>query len=94
MHELSITQSILDITLRYAEKANAKRVTDLYLVIGQLSSVVDESVQFYWDFISKDSIADGATLHFKRIPIEMKCNVCQTQFKPNGEVFTCPTMRK
>lgn len=91
MHELSITESILSITLRYAEEANAQRVTDLYLVIGQLSSVVDESVQFYWDFVSKDSIAEGATLHFKRIPIEMKCKQCQTQFSPEGESFTCPS---
>lgn len=91
MHELSITQSILDITLRYAQEANAQRVTDLYLVIGQLSSVVDESVQFYWDFVSKGSIADGATLHFKRIPLTMKCNDCQTEFTPDSEVFTCPS---
>ncbi|MFN2270088.1 MAG: hydrogenase maturation nickel metallochaperone HypA, partial [Anaerolineae bacterium] len=51
MHELSITESILKIALRHAEQAGAKRITRLNLVIGELSGVVGESVQFYWDMI-------------------------------------------
>ena len=68
MHELSVTESILEIALRHASKTKAARITNLYLVIGQLASIVDDSVQFYWDIISKDTIAEGAKLHFKRLP--------------------------
>ena len=64
MHELSITESILDITLRHARQAGAGRVTNLYLVIGQLASIVDDSVQFYWDIVAKGTLAEGAHLHF------------------------------
>ena len=39
MHELSVTQSLLNIALQHAEKANAKRVTDLNIVIGELASI-------------------------------------------------------
>jgi|GEM_PF-5568018 len=52
MHELSVTESVLEIACRHAGKAQAKRVTDIYLVIGRLSSIVDDSVQFYWNLIS------------------------------------------
>ena len=53
MHELAVTQSILDISLRYAQKANAKRIGVIHLVIGKFSSIVDDSVQFYWDMIGR-----------------------------------------
>lgn len=89
MHELSVTESILEIALRYAEEAEAARVTNLYLVIGDLSSVVDESVQFYWDFISEDTIAAGATLHFRRIRGEMECQECGVRYPP-ADNLTCP----
>lgn len=90
MHELSVTQSILDIVLEYANNANARKVTDIYLVIGQLSSIVDDSVQFYWDIIAKDTLAEGAILHFKRISAEFECLDCLTRYSPNGENLLCP----
>ena len=49
MHELAVTESILKTSLEYAEKEQAKKVTDVFLVIGKLSSYVDDSIQFYWD---------------------------------------------
>jgi len=93
MHELSVTESILEISLRHANQANAKRITNLYLVIGQLASIVDDSVQFYWDIVSKGTIADGATLHFRRIPATLLCIDCNNQYKPGEDGFTCPNCR-
>ena len=90
MHELSVTESILEIALRHANQASAQRVTKLYLVIGQLASIVDDSVQFYWDIISKDTIADGATLHFRRLPATLLCLDCSHQYTPANDAFSCP----
>jgi hydrogenase nickel incorporation protein HypA/HybF len=90
MHELTVTESILEIALRHANEANATRVTNLYLVIGQFASIVDDSVQFYWDIISKETIAEGATLHFKRLPATLSCLDCNQQFTPGGDGFSCP----
>lgn len=90
MHELTITQSILDIALRHARNADANRITDLYLVLGQLSSIVDDSVQFYWDIIAKDTPAEGAKLHFQRVPTEILCLNCNHQYKPEDNQMACP----
>lgn len=90
MHELSITQSVLKITLQHAEKANAKRITDLHIVMGELSSMVDDSIQFYWDIIAKDTIAEGATLHFRRVPAEFQCMSCFKKYRPTGDGYSCP----
>jgi hydrogenase nickel incorporation protein HypA/HybF len=89
MHELSVTESILAIALRHGERANAKQISDLYLVIGSLSSIVDNSVQFYWDLISEGTIAEGANLHFHRIPAELVCRECDTSYSPESSL-TCP----
>lgn len=89
MHELPVTESLLEISLKYAEEANATCIKDLYIVIGQLASIIDDSVQFYWDIISKNTIAEGATLHFKRIPTEFKCRDCNHLFSPSNNDFSC-----
>jgi hydrogenase nickel incorporation protein HypA/HybF len=90
MHELSVTESILEIALRHAQAQNAKRITDLYLVLGQWSSLVDDSVQFYWDIISDGTIAKGATLHFRRVPVTLTCLDCGQEYQPTSEELICP----
>ncbi len=90
MHELSVTESVLEIACKHGEKAHANKVTDIYLVIGKLSSIVDDSVQFYWDFISKGTLCEGATLHFKRIPAELICLDCDHKYTLDDELTPCP----
>jgi hydrogenase nickel incorporation protein HypA/HybF len=90
MHELAITQSILEICVRHAKQAGARRIVNIHLVIGKFSSIVDDSVQFYWDTIAKGTIAEGAILLFQRIPAEMTCLDCGSVFEPNDETFACP----
>ena len=87
MHELAITENILDIAQK---NAKGQRITALNLVIGQLSSIVDDSVQFYWDLVSQGTSAEGAKLHFRRIPTEFECRDCGIRFYPVKDDFSCP----
>ena len=93
MHELPVTENILAIALRHAEGAGAKRITALYLTIGQLSSIVDDSIQFYWDIVSEGTVAKGARLHFKRIPVRLKCLDCGQEYAPDGSELACPACK-
>lgn len=90
MHELSVTESILSIALKHASLAQAARVTNIHIVLGQLSTVVDNSVQFYWDLVSQDTICKGATLHFERVPAKLLCLDCNTEYLLPGELSPCP----
>ena len=90
MHELAVTESLLKISLEHAEKADAKRVTDLHIVIGDLASMVDDSIQFYWDVIAKDTIAEKAILHFKRVPAQLQCMTCFEKYFPTDGELICP----
>ncbi len=91
MHELPVTESILEMVQRHAREANATRVTDLYLVMGQLSSLVDDSIQFYWDIISEGTLAEGAQLHFERVPGELFCLDCGSRYVMADTTFACPS---
>jgi hydrogenase nickel incorporation protein HypA/HybF len=91
MHELSVSENILDIAIRHAENAEASKIRDLHLVIGDLSSIIDDSVQFYWDIITKNTIAEGSTLHFKRLQTILECKNCNQEYQPNGKDLVCPS---
>jgi hydrogenase nickel incorporation protein HypA/HybF len=90
MHELPVTQSLLRIALDHAEKANAKQITALNIVMGELSSMVDDSIQFYWEVIAKDTIAEKAILNFRRIPAELQCMTCFEKYHPTDGELICP----
>jgi hydrogenase nickel incorporation protein HypA/HybF len=90
MHELAVTQSILEIALRHAQTQNAKRITHLYIQMGEWSSIVDDSIQFYWDMISENTIATAATLHFNRIPVSLTCKNCEFTYAPDSKELSCP----
>jgi hydrogenase nickel incorporation protein HypA/HybF len=90
VHELSITESILNIAVKYARKENAQKVTDINLIIGDLSSIVDDSVQFYWDIISKGTICENSHLHFQRVPATILCQNCGNQYELEHDLIPCP----
>ncbi len=89
MHELAVTESVLDIACKHAQKAQATKVTDIYLVIGRLSSIVDDSIEFYWNIISKDTICEEAQLHFNRVPAKLVCQECAHEYILEGDLTAC-----
>lgn len=91
MHELAVTQQALEIALRHAHAAHATRIVAIHLVVGQLSSIVDDSVQFYWDAIAHDTIAQSARLTFTRRPAQLRCTACGASFTlAEQQEFRCP----
>jgi hydrogenase nickel incorporation protein HypA/HybF len=80
MHELAVTQGILDVALQAANNAGSRRIAAINLVVGNLSSIVDDSVQFYFEILGKGTIAEGAILHFEREIARATCADC-------GQVF-------
>ncbi len=86
MHELSITEAILDVVLRHAA---GSRVTDVHLTVGELSSYVDDSIQLFWTELSRGTPAEGAMLHFKKQPGTLLCLVCGNEYPMDTPDFQC-----
>jgi len=94
LHEFSITQSILSIAIEKANTVKASRVSQINLVTGELSGIVDECVEFYFDFLSKDTIAAQASLSFHHPPTRLRCRNCDAVFSPDNLDWTCPNCHK
>ncbi len=90
MHELAVTQGMLSVALEHAAKAGATKIRHINLLIGDASGIVDDSVQFYFDFVSKGTPAEGAILHFERVPTRFRCHNCETEFSPGNKQWACP----
>ncbi|HEY95358.1 MAG TPA: hydrogenase maturation nickel metallochaperone HypA [Dehalococcoidia bacterium] len=90
MHEQNICESLLALAVKHAEQAHATRILRIYLVVGEYSGVVDESVEFYFNFLSKGTIAEGADIEFMHIPAQLRCRNCDTMFVPEQLNLHCP----
>lgn len=90
VHELAVTERILEIALKHAQAAGAVRVTDVNIVIGRLAGIADDSVQFFWELLSQDTLCVGSQLHFNRIPAQMQCQDCQHTYALEDELILCP----
>jgi hydrogenase nickel incorporation protein HypA/HybF len=76
MHELAITQNIVEICESHAA---GRRVRSVSLVIGALSGVVPEAVEFCFEACSRDTLLEGARLLIDRIPARARCRECATE---------------
>ncbi len=90
MHEMAVTEDILRIVEAHAPADTASQVTDIHLVIGELTSFIDDSIQFYFDILSPGTVAEGAALHFRRIETRFRCRRCGHEFEPEARDWLCP----
>jgi len=93
VHELPITEEILKIAVNHGEKNGAKRIVRVHLAIGDLTDLIDEWVQRYFDYLAKDSIAEGAELVIERVPIRVLCEECDETYEVDKKAmdFSCPS---
>ena len=91
MHEFSITESLLTLATEKAKEAKAQKITRINLIVGELSGVVDECVRFYFEHISKDTIASGAELVFETVGTKLRCDKCDAVFTPQDSNWSCPS---
>lgn len=90
MHEQSIVEPLLALALKKAEEAEAKRIVRIYLVVGVLAGVVESSVDFYFAFLGRNTIAEGAEIMYQRVPAELRCRNCGTVFQFKDNKLDCP----
>ena len=90
MHEMALAEGILDIALDYAKQNDAKKINEIGLLIGEMSGVEIESLTFSFAMLGKGTIAEGAELKIKHVPLMGKCSKCGKEFHVEHYDFWCP----
>ncbi len=90
MHELSIIQSALEIVEEQARQQGAVRVLAIRMAIGDLSGVVPEALEFAFEALASETLAEGARLEIDRVPVTCYCERCRKEFEADVYARTCP----
>lgn len=90
LHELGLTQSIIDLAIEYATRENAKKVSSITVEIGSISGVIPEAVEFAFDVCSKETLVEGAALHINHINGQGRCLDCKEISDIDFPTHICP----
>jgi len=87
MHEMAITQSVVD---SVSERIGPERVVRVVLEIGRLSGVVPDALRFCFEICAKGTTLDGAALEIREIAGRGHCSACGGDVALDFPVGVCP----
>ena len=90
MHELPVVENLIRTLDRQTEQERYKRILEVHLVVGELSGIVDECIETYFDMLSEGHSCENAILTFEHEPATLKCLKCGHEFQ-HGKSFACPS---
>ncbi|TFG16720.1 MAG: hydrogenase maturation nickel metallochaperone HypA [Promethearchaeota archaeon] len=76
MHEFSFAYQIFKVAEATAIKYNAKKISEVYLEIGELTLIVPELLKQSFKMATTGSIAEGAELKIEILPGKVRCRDC------------------
>jgi len=87
MHELSITQSVVDAV---SEHTDAAPVASVRLRIGKLSGVVPDALRFCFELVTEGTGLEGATLIIDEPAGAGHCRSCSSDLALTDIILLCP----
>ena len=90
MHEFGLMTYLLDGVEEKARELGASRILAVNLVIGDRASIVDDLLLYYFDELTPGTLAAGAQLNVRRVPMRFDCESCAGPYLPKGIDFRCP----
>ncbi len=87
MHELSLSSAIVNTATKHAD---GRRVVTVNLRVGRLRQVVPDTLQFYFEFVARDTMCEGAELVQEVIEARLHCRGCEHAWEIEIPAFRCP----
>jgi hydrogenase nickel incorporation protein HypA/HybF len=88
VHELSLSSAIINTA---AKHANGRPVKLVSLRVGQLRQVVPDTLEFYFAFVARGTVCEGAVLEQEIVEARLRCRPCATEWSIEIPAFRCPT---
>ena len=76
MHEFSLMKKIVDNALQTAKKENASKIKSVTIENGALSHLSRDNIEFWWQTLTKDTLAQDAIIIYIEKPARIHCNDC------------------
>ncbi len=90
VHEMALTESIVEIAVEAAKMQGARKVTRVFVDVGALSHVEPEALQFCFAAVSAGTLAEGASLEIERVPGAGWCADCEKSVALAERFSPCP----
>ena len=92
MHEYSIVEGVLDSVIPAAEKAGADRIVCVRLRVGDMTKVVQESLDFMWGICceQRGPMVEGCRLEVEYVYPRSACLKCGHEFEHDRFHLKCP----
>ena len=90
MHELGLTQSLIDLVQREAERQGFHRTLEIRMKLGEYADVVPEYIVDLFPRAAKGTAAEGAQLLFERVPGCFRCPDCGYEGWVDRRKAKCP----
>jgi len=87
MHELSLSSAIVNTVVKHAE---GRRVLVVELRVGKLRQVIPDTLEFYFEFVARGTVCEGARLDQELIAARLRCNGCGQEWEIEIPAFRCP----
>ncbi|QDR83197.1 hydrogenase maturation nickel metallochaperone HypA [Sporomusa termitida] len=89
MHELAIAQGILELALNTATSHGAGKITGIRVLTGELTGIVPESLEFGFAALAEGTMAAGACLSVRIVPLTGRCRDCGDERRVDKYRFIC-----
>lgn len=96
MHETGVCRSIVETVERYALANHAKRVRAVNIVLGEVHDIVPEILTGAFEWMCRETVAEGAEMHIRRVPFTVRCQKCGEVFGldcHDESTWSCPVCR-
>ena len=90
MHEMALCESVLSILEEQARTQDFRRVSTVWLEIGELSCVEPEALRFCFGAVSSGTLAADADLQIIRTPGQGWCMTCSRTVPVRQRYDACP----